>query len=773
MDNKNFSVDVNFIEKQVGGNQDDSTQTFQNQKNIIENTENKYEQIVDYYEDMKRDNGSKESLRREDDETHTNVYRLNNFATTIDDIIISNPVIYPKEYDPYFEYIYNKNLNPINTRVVKTKNFINIDSSNRNTETTLNIGKYINLEDNSLVFKDLENVFRINLPAANKFFLPNDFMILRGFKNYTVSYKNLSFFFNRESSTVVINLIPNFDIVIPYYDIIIEISGVNYNGSNIYKNIPLSVINQIQKVFVFENYVGTGAQDIRIAFTMPIRFISDNESDKFLVSDCNITFYNLGNYPLNLINSNEPTTDRNLFPYLLVKEVYDNYLIVKLTQQISLNDKILLSGYWKDSAFYTGTNIQIAKIDSFIEGYKYPNAYMIPLDKNYNNICEIKMLSSEIPNPQLNIVTESSTFNYNKDDSTINVNKNSIQIINNKLYWNNILDSGIYSISLEPGYYTYPELKAQIESKAAAVPRQLIISDSTVDAYNYLTVQFEPYINKTSFNLYNVYSVPNCLYSISGSGGGPYRIRIQLVNSYFTTGDRIFITGSTDFYNISSSDINRESGHRIVRTLGNDFIEILLTNINTVANVGDTKGGYKIKIRTYAKFKMYFNFSDTMGDLLGFPYPGKEFSITPYCGQSNNFTITNKQSYYIDINQVYLANNSFNLNTYNTNYKSESYRYILLQAEGLNFNANPNGPPFFYKFLLNGPANSYIYNTFINTPIYFNPPLKSLKEFKFSFITPIGTPVNFNGLNHSFTLEITSINNFPENTNVNTFTSRI
>ena len=773
MDNQNFSVNVNFIEKQVGGNQDDKTQTFQNQKNIIENTEKEYAQIVDYYEDMKRDKSSKDGLRREDDETHTNVYRINNFATTIDDIIISNPVIYPKEYDPYFEYIYKKNLNPINTRVVKTKNFINIDSGNRNKETILNVDKYINLENNSLVFKNLENTFRINLPEANKFFTANDFMILKGLKNYTVSYKNISFFFLRESPKVVINLKPNFDLILPYYDVIIEIKGVTNNGSNIYKNIPLSLINQIHKVYIDDTYLNTNNSDLKLAFNMPINYSTDNESDQILVSDCLITFYNIGNYPLNLINSSIPITDRNLFPYLLVKEVYDNYLIIKLSEQISINDNILISGYWKENFFYTGINIQIAKINSFTEGYRYPNTYIIPLDKNYNNICEIKMMSSEIPNPQLNVITEASLFSYNKDDSTISINKNEVQIINNKLYWENVLDSVTYSISISAGYYTYPDLKKEIEKQAALIQRNLLIANSTLNKYNILTVTFDTYINKTSFNLYNEFTLPNCLYSITGIGGGPYIIRIRQTDNNFVVGDIIFITDSKDYYNISSIYINRVEGHLITRILGNDFYEITLTNINVITDVGDTAGGFQIKIRSYAKFRMLFSSQDTMGNLLGFAYPGEEFSITPYCGQTNNFTITNKQPYYIDVNQLYIVSNSYSTNNYNTNYKSESFRYILLQAEGLNENANPDGPPFFYKFLLNGPANSYIYNTFVNTPIYFNPPLKSLKELKFTFITPYGTLVNFNDLNHSFTLEITSINNFPENTNINTFTSRI
>ena len=92
---------------------------------------------------------------------------------------------------------------------------------------------------------------------------------------------------------------------------------------------------------------------------------------------------------------------------------------------------------------------------------------------------------------------------------------------------------------------------------------------------------------------------------------------------------------------------------------------------------------------------------------------------------------------------------------------------------GFNLNNNPNGQSYFYKFLLNGKQNSYLYNTFVPTPIYINPPLRSLNSLNLTFINPDGGLVNFGSLNHSLTLEITTLNNLPENTNMSTFMSRI
>jgi hypothetical protein len=66
-----------------------------------------------------------------------------------------------------------------------------------------------------------------------------------------------------------------------------------------------------------------------------------------------------------------------------------------------------------------------------------------------------------------------------------------------------------------------------------------------------------------------------------------------------------------------------------------------------------------------------------------------------------------------------------------------------------------------------------MFNTFVDTPIYFNPPLNILTEFEFTFIDPNGNPWNFYNINHSFTLEITNVNNYPANTNLTTFMSKL
>ena len=240
---------INFTEKHVGGNNDDSQNSFNNQSNIIANNDNDYQRILDYNSKMEREKNNNDNyVERLDNEKHTSVYRINNYPTYVDDINFSNPVIYPKDYNMYFDYLQKKNINQINTQVVKKKNYLNIDSLNRNINTSLNIKKYLNINDYSIEFTNQSNFFKIYIEKSNLYFSNNDYIILRGLKNYKIFHENLTFFFTNNSPVVILDLKPNFIEMISYYDIFIKISGVTNGDKTSWKNIPLNLINNEHKI---------------------------------------------------------------------------------------------------------------------------------------------------------------------------------------------------------------------------------------------------------------------------------------------------------------------------------------------------------------------------------------------------------------------------------------------------------------------------------------------------------------------------------------------
>lgn len=789
MNNLIDTNNVDFLDKHIGGNNDDNLQNFNNQKNIIDNKKNDYTMMIDLHNNIKRNkNENNEYIERLDNEQHTSVYRVNNFPTYVDDVNYSNPLIYPKNYDPYFEYLFKKNINPINTQVVKKKEYLNIDSANRNTTATVNISKYLSVKDNGLVFKNNSNTFRIYFETPidinNEEFKLDEFIILRGFKAYILYYENLNFFFTSGSNTVIIDIKPNYSIPISYINVTINIEGVGSTDTNKYwKNIPYELINDIHKVFIKNTNNGT-----RLAFDLPINFYSTNPNDNILMSSCKITFNCLGNYPINLINANTPITTTNLANYLIVADVQENYLDVLLTNTININDNIPLDGYWENDSFFTGKNIQIGKISGFTEGFNSSNNFSIFLNKTYKNVAEIKIISSVIPNVQKNIIGElttvensnlaSNNFFMGKNLSNLNNTNNLfyIETTNNKFYWENILDLGIYSIELESGNYSYNVLKNLIEFKVSKVKRIPIYPNEYLSEYNEIQVNFNTEINKAEFVLFDNYNLPNSLtqlVDISTPNQNIFQIKIFCPYHNLKPNDKVYISNSIDYFVIDKKYINDPNGHKVSNVYDDNYFEIIISNINTIDNVGDTKGGFSLKLKKKAIFRLFFNFTDTFGQLMGFKFVGLEYSITNYSQQINDYILTNKEQYYYDISTVLIVNNNIEPQNLITDFSSELYTYFLLLIENLNNNNNPNGPSYFYKFLIDKPPNTYLFNTFVNSPVYFNPPIKSLNELKLTLVYPNGGLVNMGNLNYSLTFEITTINNLPENTNVNTNMSRI
>lgn len=794
MNNRININDLNFVNKHIGGKNDDTLQNFNNQINIINNERNDYDRMIDYFNKIEREkNNNNKYIERLDNEQNTTIYRINNFPTYVDDVNFSNPLIYQKDYEPYFNYLNEKNIKPINTQVVKNKYYVNIDSSNRTSTSSFNITNYLSIKDYGLEFTNNSNTLKIYLetPINKTKISLSDFIILRGFKSYTNYYQNLNFFFTNDSQIVVLDINPNFLTRISYLDVTITIEDLQDEHSNYFQNIPYELLNGLKKVFIYI-YENTN----KLAFELPIKYYTTNQTNNILSSSCKITFNSLGNYPINLINSNIPITSNNLNPYFIVSTIASNYIEVLLTNTISINDNIDLDGYWKNQNFYTGKNIQIGLIDGYIKSFPSANNFSITLNRNYNNIAEIKIISSEIPNIQNNInknqifydsngINNKSYSNITTNTSTNNINvlnlNNTSNItytitINNKLYWENIIDKGIYSIELDTGNYTYPLLKQTIEEKVSKIKRNPLHNNNYLYEFNNMEVEFIENINKSIFKMYDIYNVPNCFIEFTNNSTDEkniFKIKIFLPNHNLKIYDTIFISYALDYYIISEEYINSSMGHKVTNVFDDDFFEITFTNINTITDVGNTKGGYSIQLKKYAIFKLYFNFEDTFGKLMGFRLVGEKYSITDYSNAINNYTITNKEEYYYEINKILIVNNTIPPQNVITDFESQPYTYLLLLLDGLNNNTNPNGPSYFYKFLINKPTNNYLLNTFVNSPVYFNPPIGNLNELNLTLVYPNGGLVNMGNLNYSLTFEITTLNNLPENTNINTNMARI
>ena len=767
----NLTSRVQFVETHVGGNQDDSTETFKNQKELINQNTNDYVRLIDYYNKLERTKDENDNyIERLDVQLNTNPYRLNTLPTTLDGINYSNPIIFPQEYDEYFEYLGKKGLGGLNTKVLLKKLFVNIDSSNRDTKSSLNLDNYLKLKDNSLVFTSNVKKFKILIDNAIDKYIIGQKISLRGFALYKSYYQSLNFYFKDGDNRVILDLKPNFLSEIPYYDILINIKGVINGISTTFNNIPLSVINQTHKVNVY-NF----NSDLRIGFTLPLTFYTDNDLNSTLISDCEVTFYNLGNYPISLLNANAPITEYNLTPYHIISGVYSDYIEVSLIIEISLDNTITLSpGYWINNDFFTGQNIEIATIIGVNVGYPTPSSFTINLDTTLNNIASIRVISSEIPNVQKNIISSI-------DNLRTSSNSTSVTIVsaNNKLYWNNLLDLETYSISIPTGYYNFSQLQNIIINLVNSTPR--ISTQSNLYLFNNMDVTLNESSNIASFKSYSLYFLPKCLQGYTENSmittninSNQYTIKINHPNHNLIVGDRIYISNSLDYYIINKTYINDVSGHIITRVINNNYYEITLKNINLIPDIGsNNNGGLSIQIKTTNSFRLRFDFSDTFGSLIGFRFVGSPIAITLYSSEIPTNTITNLLPYVNDIGKILISNNTISPNQVIYDFNNNTNSYILLQCTNFNTVTNPSGPPFFYKFLMSGLPNTVVYNSFVNTPTYINPPIRTLSTLEFKFIDPTGKEINFYNRNYSLTIQIDSFNNTPENTGINTFTARL
>jgi hypothetical protein len=756
----------NSYNTHIGGNNDDNDDDIVKNKKIIQSDENLYENLLDFQNTFKKDKNNS-YLKEKWKEFTSQQFRFNSFPTYIDDINISNPLVIPKDYDPFIEYLFNKNLTSLDNQVIKQKTYFNIDSNNRNKKTILNVTNYINLQDNSLVFTNNKNFFRIYFNNKNNEFKQEDFIILRGFGNYTNSYNQFNFIFENKTNIVITELEPNFLFSIPYYDVIIKISNVQ-NINNSFKNISLDLINQKHKLFIIE-YQG----NLRLAFNIPITFYSDNNYSDILTSNCTINFYNLGNYPINLLNAFTPLDENYLTPYFIINEATDNYIQIKLNNIISINKNIILEGVWNNNNFYTGKSVQIGKVINYSDGFYNPNSYSIELDKKISNIYSIKIISSEIPNVNKNIHSNASSFSNSFNINNVNLfNENNI--INNKFYWQNILDDNIYSISIPSGSYNYDQLKIVMENTISKIP---IINYKKYNLYefNNMEIIFNESNSISSIILYNLFILPNSFIELRKDNDitvNRYFIKINHPYNNLFIGDTVYITNAIDYYTISAIYINDTNGHKVVNVINKDIYEIEILNINEIPDIGDTKGGFSTKIKTRGIFRLFFNYEDTFGDILGFSYVGFQDSITSYSSNKFNYVINNKQPYYIDFNKILTVNKNIpDIINNKIDFDINNNNYIFLLIDGLNINYNPNSIKYTYKFLLTE-KNDTLFNTFVNSPLYFNPPLKILDKLNITWVNSFGELIDFYNRNHSFTLEITSINNYPVNTNNNTFVSK-
>ena len=182
--------------------------------------------------------------------------------------------------------------------------------------------------------------------------------------------------------------------------------------------------------------------------------------------------------------------------------------------------------------------------------------------------------------------------------------------------------------------------------------------------------------------------------------------------------------------------------------------------------------------------RLLWNFSDTFGQPLGFRNVGSPFSITPLSpiltnndAYDHEFVTTDqngiKYVYDPSGNPVVLEGDCIDL--YGNEYIvmvveefSEMYNVALTLNDKIN-DSNKISKIFAKLNMIKkaGHPDRFVFDKFAHTPFVFSSQF-SLDKMTVSFYDKNGILVNFNGIDHSYVIEFTSLDYIPIGTSINT-----
>ena len=655
-----------------------------------------------------------------------------------------------------------------------------------------NIGKNLTDDlyyDNKINLLNIDSQFRDIIPKnklsgnnfiSNKAILKKDSNIIRFYfdnnlikKNDKIVIKNIMtrketisecLYFIQNFEYVLLN-IPNHEIGIDFEKYYspnkIEISEIDYSLNKI-SNIPINSLLSKHQIHLIENInlpqnfldeINLEYDELKnnfIAIKLPSSYISQNVFD-ILPNLVIIKFTEIGGIPIGFFNADYPVSFNQRQGNYLVSNNSKYWIEIKIPyksyKDVEINQPILID-----------------KIINENEGYPEISNYTIKLKNHLTNVSSIELVSSEIPN----------SFNNIFDN-------------NNKIYWQNLDDGNhIYSISVKTGNYTLEKLIEEIENKMNLVERE---TGNIIKPLNIFSIEFNKCNQTIIFNSFQESNLQNAISLTTTIIDERKRNFLEIIHqgNNVDVGDIITISNSTAIGYIPANIINQS--HKVIsinRT--NNSYKVMLPSFDQTelrgsigadtvgidvrsAYIADGGGGEEIKIRTKNFSRLLFNYSDTLGSVLGFRDVGKNNAITEFKSSiSNNDAYANEDGFNLNI-----VGNPRNNNIYLNLSRDVKYLFLYLN-DYQEIITNTDAPNCFAKILidkkdgykLNGNETQFMINTFVSHQVIFNPPIPNLSQLQIKLTYPDGSLVNFGNIDHSFTLKIIETNYKTSNpTNIN------
>ncbi len=292
------------------------------------------------------------------------------------------------------------------------------------------------------------------------------------------------------------------------------------------------------------------------------------------------------------------------------------------------------------------------------------------------------------------------------------------------------LDNFLYTVSEVLGNNLY----AIVLSTTGIIVGNTLINITTTPEANFI---FQSYINVPSIN---------------------YKMIIYHMNHNINVGDEIIISNSSSIAGVSSSIIN--SSHKVVQIINdNEYLIYINSNKKVNSGINDV-----VVIKYPNLFRLRFDFQNTIGNLLGFHSAGEQKSVTKYSNIINNTDLYEEDVTYDSIGVSKEISSIGKKKVLELN----GLNYIFITSNILS-SKNHLGPlsNIFAKIIFTGGPGTINYDTFVDFYFIREIPITELSVIDFSFYLADGTLYLFNGVEHSFTIEITELENYSQGTQYN------
>ena len=587
------------------------------------------------------------------------------------------------------------------------------------------------VQGNSII---IQNVQPISYVVSGNLFLfnYNPYLFIKIKHTVNLGYLNL---INRLK--IQINVVSNSNLVDVFYYGNIPINSII---GTFEVDLP-SVINKTttinQTILDFFNVKSAEELDSScLLIKLPFNYFSVTVPNYEITDFYEIIFLDLFGIPINGINSDFPIN------YEKLQGSYEIY------QVIDTNNFVIQTTYKSIAAGVGGGDkVQVMLINYSIEGFPNPNSYKVRLKKNFNNVVRIELISSEFT--YIDYLVKSSGVNQN-----------------NNIYWKHLDDGNtIYKASINEGNYESTSLVTALMTAINSVQRIESTSENII--YNNFKITCNTFTNEIKFSAYKTQNLPYSLkvdiYNISGINY--FRLIVKHPNNLVEVNSNVTILNSLDIGLISKSYINKTFVVYQVDKESNSY-NMLISPVNQITSGSDLgttltdNGGGGVQVTSNARISLLFNYPNTLGNVLGFKHVGTASAITPYKN-----TVSNFDQYVNDTN----LNSVGNIVTTPQllNFVGNNNYYLLYLNDYELVTNTSNQSTAFAKILLSGQPGDVLFNTFINYPLEFDFPLSTLNELQINILYPDGTSPDFRNIDHSFTLRITEVVNYPKNTGIN------